>query len=321
MATPDASVIICTRNRSNIFLETCDALLAIDDGGLSWEIVIVDNASTDETPEAALSLSKRSPQPVKLAREMTLGLSTARNTGIQMATGRAIVFLDDDAIPWHNWLPLLVDGLDREGVYAAGGPVEPRFASDLPAWFSDRFLPYLTVWDLGPEVIELQYNEYPRGANMAFRREAFDRFGLFSTHLGRKAKSLLSCEETELCLRIERGGGSIVYVPGAGVDHLVEGGRVTQPWLRRRFRAQGTSEAIVEWQHAGFTGLAIGMWRSLSRTLHSRRLRQPDHQVVRQCELAATWGYLAGLIRAPLTVPRYRARPEAGPPIQWRPFR
>jgi hypothetical protein len=53
---------------------------------------------------------------------------------------------------------------------------------------------------------------------MAFRREVFDRFGFFSPHLGRKARSLLSCEEIELCLRIERGGGSILYVP-ADAEH------------------------------------------------------------------------------------------------------
>ena len=267
MPPPDASVVICTRDRVELLQETLAALLALDAGDLDWEIVVVDNASSDGTQDVVQILSGQTHRTLKLVREETLGLSTARNTGIASARGQIITFLDDDAIPWPDWLPAMMSAFLDDRVYAAGGPVEPRFTSNLPEWFSDRFLPYLTVWDLGPEPIELHYNEYPRGANMAFRREAFERFGLFSTHLGRKAKSLLSCEETELCLRIERGGESILYVPEAGVDHIVEGNRATADWLRLRFGAQGASEAIVEWQHAGLRGLLIGFRRSLLRAM------------------------------------------------------
>jgi glycosyltransferase involved in cell wall biosynthesis len=90
---------------------------------------------------------------VSLVREETLGLSTARNTGIRTANGSAILVLDDDAIPWPHWLPNLVHGVSEDGVYAAGGPVEPKFTSELPAWISDRFLPYLTILIIGPWVI------------------------------------------------------------------------------------------------------------------------------------------------------------------------
>lgn len=318
--TVDTTVIICTRNRSRVFSETCRSLLDIEDDGLSWELVLVDNDSQDDTREVALAFRQRFDRPVQIVVEETVGLSSARNTGIRSARGRFLVFLDDDAFPAQGWLPSLVEQLRIDNVYAVGGPVEPRFASDLPGWFSDRFLPYLTVWDLGPEIVELRYNEYPRGANMAFRREAFDRFGLFSHHLGRKATSLLSCEETELCLRIERGGGSIRYVPGARVEHRVDGARVSRDWLVSRFGSQGHSEAIVEWQHAGLRGLGTGLRRSLRRAVQSSRSKAPEERLVRDCEWSTLRGYLKGLLTAPATVPRYKPSPESGPAAKWSPF-
>ena len=319
MPSPTASIVICTRNRPRVFHETCDALLSIDETGFEWEVVIVDNASTDDTDQIASAFAQQASQPVSIVREETLGLSRARNTGIETARGHIILFLDDDAIPWTGWLPRLVDALSDTETYAAGGPVEPAFASELPEWFSDRFLPYLTVWDLGPEVIELHYNEYPRGANLGFRREAFERFGLFSTELGRKADSLLSCEEIELCLRIERGGKSVKYIPGAGVDHRVDGSRVTPVWLEARFRAQGASEAIVDWQHAGFPGLVAGARASIRRARYSLRSTDTDGGLVRSCELAALRGYLSSMLTCPLRSSRYRPSPEAGPTSPWRP--
>ena len=319
MPSPTASIVICTRNRASVFRRTCDAVLSIAETSFEWEVVIVDNASTDGTNEVASDFAQRASQPVRLVREEILGLSKARNTGIETARGNVILFLDDDAIPWTEWLPRLVDALSESATYAAGGPVEPNFTSELPAWFSDRFLPYLTVWDLGPEVIDLHYNEYPRGANIAFRREAFERFGLFSTDLGRKADSLLSCEEIELCLRIERGGKSVKYVPGAGVDHRVDGSRVTPAWLQARFRAQGASEAIVDWQHAGLPGLFAGARASIRRARHSLRSEKTDDGLVRKCELAAASGYLSRMLTCPARIPRYRPSAEAGPASPWRP--
>lgn len=317
---PDASIVICTRDRAAIFNETCASLFRIEAQGIAWEVVVVDNASSDDTAEVALDLQMRLSQPVVIVNEPTVGLSAARNAGIESASGRFIAFLDDDAFPQANWLTASTRALEDSGAYAVGGPVEPRYCSDLPAWFSDRFLPYLTVWDLGDKPVELIYNEYPRGANMAFRREAFERFGLFSTDLGRKARSLLSCEEIELCLRIERADESILYCPDARVAHRVDGERITPEWLIRRFHAQGASEAVVEWKHGGLIGLGLGSKRNLLRAVRSHRIAGSDGRLVRRCELAAARGYLTKAIMVPATIPRYQPSAEAGPARDWKPF-
>lgn len=311
-------MVICTRNRSAALREACLGVLACSPPAGGWELVVVDNASTDDTLTVARTVEQERPEFVRVVQESEVGLSAARNAGVRCARGELLLFLDDDALPAPGWLRDLAAGLGEPRVLCAGGPVEPVFQGELPVWFSGRYLPYLTVWDLGSEPMRLAYNEYPRGANMGFRREAFDRFGLFSTHLGRSGASLLSCEETELCLRLERGGGEILYIPGARVRHLTDVARLTPGWLERRFAAQGRSEAILNWQHAGFGGLLAGVRANRRRIAAARRDRAWGAKLFIRCHRRAARAYLAGLVTAPFKVPRYRP-PSGETAAPWRP--
>jgi len=307
-ALPHASVVVCTHNRSTYLRQSCDAILAVDYPSDRFDLLIVNNASTDETPRIAAQLAQQHPN-VHVVHELRLGLSRARNAGVQHARGELILFADDDAFPEAGWLRALAHALSEDGVLAAGGPVQPIFAGELPAWFSDRFLPYLSVWDKGSQAQRLTYNDYPRGNNIGFRREVFQRFGTFSTQLGRKGKSLLSCEETELCLRVERGGGTILYVPEARIAHVTPVDRLTPDWLARRFAAQGRSEAIVEWRHAGWDGLRRGLahWGKLVEYAALDDSSEPSAEIYKRCTEEAFRAYSRARWTVPLTVPRYRA--------------
>lgn len=315
---PDATVVVCTRNRSRRLADACEAMLAMDYPPERWHLLIVDNRSTDDTLEVARELARLHPGRVEVIEEPELGLSAARNAGIRAATGDLVAFLDDDAFPPPGWLKAIAGALARRNVYAAGGPVIPRFEGELPDWFRGRFLPYLSAWDRGGETAFLTYNEYPRGTNVAFRRDAFERFGDFSTDLGRKGGSLLSGEEVELCLRIERGGGQILYVPEAGVEHVVDAGRVSREWLVRRFGAQGRSEAIINWRHGGFAGIVAGFGLHARNAAAGWRDRRRDGEVVAACHRGAFLGYLDGALRAIFTVRRYRPAAELQT-AAWRP--
>jgi GT2 family glycosyltransferase len=314
---PKASVIVCTYNRARILARSVPALLAIDYPVDRWELLIVDNRSTDDTLRVARETAGRRPERVRVIEEPRIGLSTARNAGVRNASGEFIVFADDDAFPTSGWLRALIEALQRDSrALVAGGPVEPWFDGELPGWLGERFMPYLTAWERVPEVHSLTYNDYPRGANMAFRREVFERFGYFSPHLGRKGRSLLSCEEVELCLRVERGGGRILYVPEARVRHLTAAERITPEWLAQRFCTQGRSEAIVEWRHAGWRGLAWGRrrWWRMYREAVRRRSLLPDGEIYARCLRQAFLGHSWGVLGAPLTVPRYR---PTQPALEW----
>jgi glycosyltransferase involved in cell wall biosynthesis len=317
MDQPTLSVIVCTRNRSRLLAEACGAILAVDSPGEPWELLIIDNGSTDDTLDIAHQVAAEDAR-VRVEVEERLGLSNARNAGIRHARGELLLFVDDDAFPAPGWLVGLAKALRLEDVLAAGGPVEPRFAGELPEWFGPTYRPYVTVWDLGPELVDLHYNEYPRGANMGFRRETFERFGGFSHHLGRTGSSLLSCEETELCLRIERGGGRVVYTPEAPVEHHVDASRITEGWMIDRFGAQGRSEAIVDWQHGGFAGLRWGLSRARR---HLEAVRQnPAGPLHVRCQETAYRAYRWSALFCPLRIPRYRPGPEAGEVKPWRPL-
>ena len=127
--------------------------------------------------------------------------------------------------------------------------------------------------------------------------------------------SLLSCEETELCLRIERGGGRVVYTPNAKVEHHVDASRITERWMVDRFGAQGRSEAILDWQHGGFAGLRWGYNRARR---HLEAVRQnPSGPLHVRCQEAAFKAYRWSALRCPLRIPRYRPGPEAGVVKPW----
>jgi glycosyltransferase involved in cell wall biosynthesis len=315
--TPRITVVVCTRNRSSRLGDACEALLGLTPPAAGFELVIVDNASTDDTRAVAHRVQSCARQPVRVVEERTIGLSAARNRGIAEARGELIAFLDDDAFPDPHWLDALVAALGGDRVLCAGGPVEPLVEGELPEWFQGRFLPYLTVWDRGACAVDLRYNEYPRGANMAFRREAFDRFGTFSPHLGRSGRSLLSCEETELCLRLERGGFRTVYAPEARVRHSTPVDRLTPAWMERRFAAQGRSEAVIDWMHGGLRGLGRGLVAHRCRARDAERERRVVGELFARCQRRALRGYLAGAATAPLRIPRYRA---PSPEVTLRPW-
>ena len=186
-----------------------------------------------------------------LANEEVAGLSGARNTGVRVATGDVVAFLDDDAEAEPGWLEgLLAEYLPH--VVGAGGaalPVWPR--SGRPRWFPHEF-----DWVVGcsyrglPDTVAPQRNLI--GAAMSFRRSVFDEVGDFDTDMGRLGTIPLGCEETEFALRVRKTftGTELVHVPLAVVNHHVGAERTKVRYFLRRCFAEGVSKAAVA-QRAG----------------------------------------------------------------------
>lgn len=296
--TPAVSVVVCTHARSTA-LEVCLRHVLAHQTEVAWELVVVDNASPDNTAAVAQIALAGASIPSRLVTEPKLGLSHARNRGAQEALGAVLAFLDDDAFPHEGWLDALVAAFRDPAVSAAGGPIDPRFDGPLPEWLGPRYLPYLSAWDRGPAAHDLTYNEYPRGANLAIRARSLEAAGPFSPHLGRSGTRLASCEEIELCWRLEKLGGRVCYVPKARIDHVVPVGRLDAHWMARRFHWQGRSEAVMEWQHGGFRALLAGLRRN------RENLARAVDPLERCFARAARIGYRFGSAEA-LLVPRWR---------------
>jgi GT2 family glycosyltransferase len=247
-----ASVILPTKDRGILIEKTIDSLLSLDFLSTDFEILLIDNLSSTANQKHLRSLQAQYPDRIRYIREIKLGLNNARNCGIVNAQGEILVFLDDDALVPTYWLANIVKYFDRDDrVYALGGKVIAQFTSPAPDWIDLRLGLYISNFDRGEQPEKLFYNEYPRGANMAFRREAFQQFGLFRDCFDRKGKSLMSYGDIEMCYRLDRGGFTVLYVPDAEVWHLIRGDRLNEAWFQKRFYWQGRSEGLFELLHYG----------------------------------------------------------------------
>lgn len=241
-----ASVIVATRNRAGL-LDECLAHLAVQNlAEGAFEVVIVDNGSSDHTPLIAQRWVDRS-SIFRYCTAPIAGLSIARNEGIAAARGEVVAFVDDDARPVAGWLRALMTGYERwADVASVGGPIESAFPRERPRWLSAGIEPYFGTLDYGDEPRLLEAGERLNGSNMSFRKDSILGVGGFSTDLGRVGGSLLSNEETRVFDQLLHAGEKVGYEPTARVTHLVHEDRLRIRWLLKRTLAQGRSDFIQD---------------------------------------------------------------------------
>lgn len=250
------SAIICTHNRDNYLGAAIDSLLGQNFPG-SFEVVVVDNASSDLTRQ--IVETRLSDSRLKYIYEPTLGLSVARNTGAKEARSEILAYLDDDAVASPQWLGVLHGAYqNNEKLAVAGGKVTLIWPDGItpPAWLSSGLAENLGYYDLGDTIVNIETPGLtPRGLNYSIRRQFLEQIGGFNLNLGRVGKKLLSNEElhtTELALK---QGWQVAYFPEAVVAHNVAPERVKPSWFIERGWWQGISECYRE-QLAGEAGIA-----------------------------------------------------------------
>lgn len=251
------TVLVCTYNRSQTLGETIESVATQTlPRSLSWEILIVDNNSNDETRQVVEDFRCRYPERIRYFFEPQQGLSYARNTGIREARGEILVFIDDDETAEAEWLQNLTANLHSGEWAGAGGRVLPPLSFSLPHWLPPKNLRTsapLAIFDKGPEAKQL--NEPPFGANMAFRREAFDRYGGFRTDLGRAGNGMISNEDTEFGRRLLAAGLRLRYEPSALIYHRVEENRLRPEYFLRWWFNKGRSDVRQSGHHPKSTCL------------------------------------------------------------------
>ncbi|QXE90903.1 glycosyltransferase [Geomonas subterranea] len=290
------SVVICTYNRSALLRDSVADLLAQDFASSEFEILVVDNNSSDDTRAVVESLAAASNVPVRYLFEARQGLSFARNAGILKAVGDVVVFTDDDIAAPANYLQEIDRVFADPAVAAAGGPIRPIWPGPVPEWLTADWHGFLTINEFAAAAETGFFkgpHEYPWGANIAFRREVFGRIGTFPTDLGRVGKCLLSNEEVGLCRKIEAAGSKIAYAAGAVIFHKIPAERLTRQWYYHRTYWQGRSNAVM---NAGSeTELSKGLQRYLD-LLAVYRLGQSFSDFDRECIRREVTGYIQQLM-------------------------
>lgn len=240
----DVSVVIATFDRACDLSDTLHSLAGLQTSR-SWELIVVDNNSTDDTPRIVENHSRTFPVRLRYVVETRQGRSPALNAGIALARGGVIVTTDDDVRVESDWLDRAVEALERLGCDYVGGRVLPIWQAPRPRWLPDhggKHWAVIALLDYGPEALEFRAR-VPLGVNMAFRRSAFERAGLLDPDTGRKAGTLLGQEVREWCIRARAAGVIGFYVPEMVVRHVIPAARLRKGYFRRWFFWRGVSRA------------------------------------------------------------------------------
>jgi glycosyltransferase involved in cell wall biosynthesis len=244
------SVVIATRDRARLLESTLASLCGQESPGCAVEILVVDNASTDATPDVVANAARVSPVPVIYLREARPGKSHALNTAVARARGDLLVFTDDDVLPSPGWLAAYARSFDETAADYAAGRILPLWEAPAPRWLSPELYGVLAIPDGGTNRLRVSrgMNEHimPLGANMAVRRHVLDRVGGWNPELGKLKGTLRTGEDHEFALRVAAAGYTGVYEPEASVLHRVPADRLRLSYFQRWFYDNGAIEAGLE---------------------------------------------------------------------------
>ncbi|MEG2613735.1 MAG: glycosyltransferase family 2 protein [Alistipes sp.] len=289
------SLIIATYNRAASLITALESVVAQDAAPDTWECVVVNNNSQDDTDERFAAFAAHYPSlHLRCVRETQQGLSHARNRGIAESAGEILAIIDDDERINAGFIAAYLEFFDRNpAIASAGGRIIPEYPSGRPTWISGYVeQPIANPINLGERVCAFPAGCIPGGGNMALRRSAIDRYGDFDPTLGRTGTKLIGGEESDLFERLARAGERCYYVPNAIMWHIIPPEKLTKAYFTRLCYNIGVSQRaravmnhrlsktrLLECLKWGVT-LVIGAWYVVqlhpTRTVWLLRMR---HQI------------------------------------------
>lgn len=312
----DFSVAIPTYNGGNRLAAVLECLRwQLNTYDLSWEVIIVDNNSTDNTAAIVQRYQRGWNRriPLRYTLETRQGAGYARQKAIQIAVSPLVGFLDDDTLPGMTWL---ISAYRFAQEYPQAGVVASRIQGSFetaPPKNFERIAALLALTERGsqPLMYEPKQKVIPPSAGMVVRRQAWiDHVPKELVLTGRTGTSMLTGEDTESILHIQRAGWDVWYNPNMRLQHQIPSARLTRPYLQKLCRGIGLSRyrtrmlSVSPWQRLPM--LLLYSLNDIRKILiHCLRYRQDViHDDVAACELTL---YTASLI-SPLFMTQHRLR-------------
>ena len=298
----DVTVIICTYNRSSSLLQSLESLREMRiPSGLLWELIIVDNNSTDDTQSMTEKFASASGLPIRYVKELNQGLSFARNRGIREARGEIVTFTDDDVTVDQEWIPNIFKEFSVNNAACIGGKILPVWEIPKPNWLREDLLGCIALLDLGDEKIRLS-SPTIWGANLSYRAEIFQKYGLFDTTLGHAGGKLYGGEEVEYNSKLLESGENIFYCPSVVVKHHISKNRMKKSYFRKWFYDKGELKGIQmgSYDHRNIYGIPLYKIRQLPMEIINscfKQIRYPRIRLQEQKALALKIGFIAGRIK------------------------
>lgn len=236
------TIAICTWNGSERIAKTLNSLTEMERRTeIDWELVVVDNNSTDSTKEVCLGFEDR--LPIRVVTEKKQGHSYSRNCAIDHANGDYIVWTDDDVLVAPNWLSVYDSAIDRyTDVAFFGGKIIPYFEHKIPKWVDAHWEICVGVFagrDLGDQSFEIKsLDTLPYGANFVTKREIQNRFR-YDPQFGRVAKGVRGFDEIDVLSRMLNAGHNGRWVPQSSLRHLIPESRTTLKYVSDFYFGQG----------------------------------------------------------------------------------
>lgn len=239
---PIASIVICTYNRIDYLPKCLDYLSQQTADKSLFEVIIVNNNSSDTTEEFVLDfLSKHPTLPFSYHFEGKQGLSNARNKGIQVAKGSVIAFIDDDGFARKDYVSNLISIIENpqyKEFIAFGGKVIPVYnPGKEPKWLSFPIQGLVSKVDLGDDIKPFT-KKYPVGCNMVFRKEFFEQHGGFNSNLHVRS------DDKFIFIKLKNAGLKVLYIPNLYVEHFMDDFRLEKKFIIRLSKIVGQSEWI-----------------------------------------------------------------------------